>query len=224
MMWALCLRTKLLDLNLSFFSTLTLLVCLHPLNHTVLPLLNGWKLNWCKSFWNIHPQPIISIITMLPQILLHCSPGELNEVQLTVKFWGENTKMSHCLNGFLNKIFLFLEIRLQWKNSCGTTVGCFRITFTIQLMVLVFFVLADKQQTIMPEASLTKNLFHAFGLTWMLQMILRKYHWLWDPLSIMNEPAISHFRFCTTWIEIHLWDTKCVRWICWVPLRVINHK
>ena len=41
---------------------------------------------------------------------------------------------------------------------------------------LVFFVLTDKQQTILPEASLTENLFHAFGLTWMLQMIFRKYH------------------------------------------------
>src|ERR1700722_20888221 len=151
---------------------------------------------------------------MLPQILLHCSPEELNEVQLTVKLWEENTKMSCSLNSFLNKRFLFLEIGLQRKNACGTTIGCFGIAFAIQLGVLVFFVLADKQQTISPETSLFENLFHAFGLTWMLRVILRKYHWLRDPLSIVHEPTVSHFRFCTAWIEIHLRDTKCIGRIC----------
>jgi hypothetical protein len=51
---------------------------------------------------------------MLPQILLHRSPEELNEVQLTVKLQEENTKMSRGLNGFLNKRFLCLKIRLQY--------------------------------------------------------------------------------------------------------------
>src|SRR5258708_7591633 len=115
---------------------------------------------------------------MLPQILLHCSPKELNEVQLAVELWEENTKMSGIFNGFLDKRFLFLEIRLQQKNACGTTISCFGITFAIQLWVFIFFVLADKEQAILPETSLCENLSHAFGFTWMLQVILRKYHWL----------------------------------------------
>jgi len=119
-MWALCSRTKLLDLNMSLLSTLTLPVCLYPLNHTMLPLLNGWKAKaglmreLLEYLPSAQPQPIISIITMLLQILLHRFPEELNEVQLTVKLQEENTKMSRGLNGFLNKRFLFLEIRLQY--------------------------------------------------------------------------------------------------------------
>jgi hypothetical protein len=60
-----------------------------------------------------HMADVMMKVAMLLQIPLHCSLEELNKVQLTVKLREENTKMSHCLNGFLNKRFLFLEIRLQ---------------------------------------------------------------------------------------------------------------
>jgi hypothetical protein len=47
------------------------------------------------------------------EVPLHSTPKELNEVEFTMKLWEENREVASFFDHFLNKILLFLKVRLK---------------------------------------------------------------------------------------------------------------
>ena len=66
---------------------------------------------------------------MFTEVLFHCTPKELNEVELTMKFGKENAEMASCLNDFLNERLLFLKVRLKFEYLLAATCHTVWITF-----------------------------------------------------------------------------------------------
>jgi len=56
-----------------------------------------------QSFWKVFLENVEGVITVIMKILLDCTPEKLNEVELTVKFWEKDAKVSSSFNHFLNQ-------------------------------------------------------------------------------------------------------------------------
>ena len=67
---------KLLYLYLSFLCTLSILISIHPSYHPMLPFPNGKHINRTHGIWNVFLEAWVSIITMLSEVPLHCSPKD----------------------------------------------------------------------------------------------------------------------------------------------------
>ena len=98
LLWAEGLRLKL-----SILGSQTCSVCIHPPNHSVLPLLDHCQFHRCRCFREIFLKCPEGIITILLEPFLHSTPEEFNEVQFTVEFEQENTQMSCSFDDFLNQ-------------------------------------------------------------------------------------------------------------------------
>jgi hypothetical protein len=69
-------------------------VSFHPINHTVLPFLDGFDINCTKCFWEIGFECVKCIITVVVEVFFDCTPEEFNKIQLAVEFREENAKVS----------------------------------------------------------------------------------------------------------------------------------
>jgi hypothetical protein len=138
------------------------------------------SLDWdrCQGFWHVCFQSVKGIITVFTKILLYYSPEELNEVQLTVKLWKEDTKMPSFFNHLLDKRFLLTEIRLKLKNSLAT--ACIRCAF---------FALPLK--TWLPQPMSSKDSLDSLGLIRECGMVRQICYWLDHLLDL------KHFDECT---------------------------
>ena len=99
---------------------------------------------------------------MLSEVLLHCTPKELNKIEFTVIFWEHDTEVSGSLNCLMDEGFLFLEIWLQIKNPFGTAICCIGVTI---------WVLSVHLQSGLEKTSLSKDLLHPFWFVWVLWVI-----------------------------------------------------
>ena len=110
-------------IKLCILCTLSIPVCLHPLDRLVFPLPYGAELNRFKGFRKVCLECFKCIITMLLKIFLHCTSEKLNEVEFAVKLWQEDAQVPSSFNDFLNTEFLFQEIRLWRKKPPCTAIN-----------------------------------------------------------------------------------------------------
>ena len=91
------MSTELFNLYLSLLCAPTFPVSIHPLNHLMLPLLNGHQINRCKSIGEIPLQTSITVIAVVSEIFFDCTQKEPNEIEFTVKFWEEDAQVTSVL-------------------------------------------------------------------------------------------------------------------------------
>jgi hypothetical protein len=104
---------------------------------------------------------------MFVEVPLHRSPKKLNEIELTVEFRQEDTKVTGSCNNFLNERFLFFKIRLQLQYVFATTSDRLWIFATSFALAAEFGHL---------ETVLQQNGLDAFGLIREVWMIAGEVH------------------------------------------------
>ena len=119
---------KNLGLSLAYFQDISLNVILsrtlcqsltisvYPMVHAMFPFPNRRERDRFHCYWHICFESVKCHIAVFMEVFFYCTPEELNEVELTVKFRKEDAQMASILNGFLNKRFLFKKIRLVLHN------------------------------------------------------------------------------------------------------------
>jgi hypothetical protein len=71
---------------------------------------------------------------MLTKVTLHSTPKILNIIELTMKLWEDDAKMTQSFNNLLHKRPLRLEVWLQLEDAPGTTgVPIFRACLAFHL-------------------------------------------------------------------------------------------
>ena len=140
---------------------------------------------------------------MLLEVPLHCSPKELNKVELTVIFGEHNAEMTGSFNCLMHERLLFLKIWLQIQNVFGTTISCIRIAIWFLALHLQF----GSEKT-----SFSENLLHSLGLIWESWMICGKDHVLHNlfPRSI-DKPLISKSWLRSCRVKVHVSGQQCIR-------------
>ena len=215
MMRHLFATARFLYLDLSLFGTFPFPVSIHPPDHSMFPLPNGHQINWGKSLWKILPEPCISIITVLSQVLLDSPLKELNKIELTVEFREENAQVTNSLNYFLNEWLLLLEVRLQRKDAGGTA------SHGIQITTWFLAFLFEPWST---KSSFREYLFHPFGLIWIIWVISGKDYFLHNFFTCsIDEPPIVKSCLSSTRIKIYFANQKCICRVSCMALRIIHH-
>ena len=130
-----------LHLKLSILGSQTCSVCIHPPNHSVLPLSDCCQLHRCERFREIFLKCPEGIVTILLEPFLHSTPKEFNEVQFTVEFGQKNAQMSCSFNNLLNQWLLFSEVRLEIQDVCYTASSWFDVTRVLARCMCQFVIL-----------------------------------------------------------------------------------
>ena len=190
------------------------LVPLPPSHWVMLPFSDCLHINWCQSFRKIFLEGVKGVITVITKVLLDCTPEKLNEVELTMKFWEKDAKVSSGFNHFLNQWLLFSKVRLLAKKSPSTAWS--GTNFTLWLLAL-------QVQSRYPQATFFEHSLNSFELIRVCWMVMCKNHWLGNFYIIMHEPAISKLALTPSRIQIHLRNLKCIQWISCMPLGVVHH-
>lgn len=139
-MRSLLTRTIFLHLKLCIFCIFACPVSLHLLINLVLSFSNHLNINWCQGLRHVLLECVKSIITMVSEIPLYCSPEIFNKIEFTVIFWEENAQMASLFNDFLNSWSLFSRIWL-WSEEMSCTAICWpRVisTFGLALQMKTF--------------------------------------------------------------------------------------
>jgi hypothetical protein len=124
------------------------------------------------------------------------APKKLNKIQLAMELWQEDAQMSCSLNYFLNKIFLFQEVRLKFQNPFVAAVSGTSFALAFALSV---------------QSNLVKPLFLKDSLDpfWLVlvfgnRMVCRKDHGLINFLPIRYVPAIMYSCLLPPCLDIHV--------------------
>jgi hypothetical protein len=130
---------------------------------------------------------------MFMEVSFHCTPKELNKVELTMKFEKENAQMASCLNDFLDKR-LFLKVRLKFEYPLAATWHTVWITFLALSMKIPDI-----------ESLLKKDILHTLWLIREVQMVGWINHLLNDShTTIASEPAITELGLFSTRVHVHV--------------------
>ena len=91
-------RTEIFYQKLSLFCTLALSVSFHPMDHMVLPFLNGFDINCCKCFWEIVFKCVECIIAVIMEVFFDCyflTAPQKNSIKFNLQ-WNFGRKMQRC--------------------------------------------------------------------------------------------------------------------------------